>query len=445
MVHPVGSRAGMPERLVTLVLCTAEDGVLGCLPSFEVVTPWWQQVREVVDATRARFGLDVTILRLLWAEAETPPQGGPVTYLAQLDTPPRQLRTRPAPASLASEHPGRTLLTPWPGDPLAPHPLRAPYAQPGGPQTDLAWAQVALTAAGLTPSGPARQIRTWNLSSIWTIPTTAGPAWLKAVPPFLAHEPALLAWLQRVGPGPGRAHPGVPAVIAAGPGRVLLADVAGEDQYGAHGVVTADLLHLLIDLQVACLPLLADLAAVGVPDARAEHLPARAEHLLSRVGAELDAADRDRAARLVAGLSTRLAAIAACGVPDTLVHGDFHPGNLRGEPAEPGRPGRYAVLDWADTTIGQPVRDIAHYCGHLRPDDRPRAYQRAEQIWQAAAPGCEPLRAAHLAEPVAALQAALAWQSFLDSIEPDERAYHDGDPAAGLTRASRLADARPSQ
>jgi hypothetical protein len=129
MVHPIGSRAGIPERLVTLVLCTAEDGVLGCLPSFEVVTPWWQQVREVVDATRARFGLDVTILRLLWAEAETPPHGGPVTYLAQLDTPPRQLRTRPAPASLASGHPGRTLLTPWPGDPLAPHPLRAPYAQ----------------------------------------------------------------------------------------------------------------------------------------------------------------------------------------------------------------------------------------------------------------------------------------------------------------------------
>ena len=435
----------MRERLVTLVLCTAEDGVLGSLPSFEVATPWWQDVREVVEAARRRFGLDVTILRLLRAEAETPPHGGPVTYLAQLDTPPR-LRGRHAPASMVSAPAVLPLLTPWPGDPLAPHPLRAPYAQPGGPQADLAWAQAALTAAGLAPTGPARQIRTWNLSSIWRIPTTVGPAWLKAVPPFLAHEGPLLALLQRMGPGSGRgAHPVVPAVIAADPGRVLLANVPGTDQYGAHGVVTADLLHLLIDLQVACLPPLADLAVVGVPDVRAQHLPARAEHLLAQVSAELDTADRDRAERLVSRLPTRLTAIAACGLPDTLVHGDFHPGNVRGRPARPGRPGQYAVLDWADSTIGQPIRDVAHYCGQLRPGDRPRAYQRAERIWQAAAPGCEPLRAAHLAEPVAALQAALAWQSFLDSIEPDERAYHEGDPAAGLIRASALAEAKPSE
>jgi hypothetical protein len=73
------------------------------------------------------------------------------------------------------------------------------------------------------------------------------------------------------------------------------------------------------------------------------------------------------------------------------------------------------------------------------------ALQRAEQIWHAAAPGCQPLRAAYLTEPVAALQAALAWQSFLDSIEPNERAYHQGDPAAGLIRAGRLADARPGE
>jgi hypothetical protein len=433
----VGSSVGLHKRLVTLVLCTAEDGVLGALPSFEVATPWWQDVREVVEAARCRLELDVTILRLLRAEAETPPQGGPVAYLTQLDAAPGQARSRRAPASM-----GLGQLTPWPGDPLAPHPLRAAYAQPGGPQADLAWAQAALTAAGRAATGPARQIRTWNLSSIWTIPTTNGPAWLKAVPTFLAHEGPLLALLQRMGPGSGRvAHPGLPEVIAADPGRVLLADVPGKDQYGAHGPVTADLLHLLIDLQVACLPLLADLAVAGVPDARAEHLPARAEHLLAQVSAELDTADRDRAERLVSRLPTHLTAIAACGVPDTLVHGDFHPGNVHGRPARPGRPGHYAVLDWADSTIGQPIRDVAHFCGKLRPGDRPQACRRAEQIWQAAAPGCEPLQAAHLAEPVAALQAALAWQSFLDSIEPDERAYHEGDPAAGLIRASRLADA----
>ena len=47
-------------------------------------------------------------------------------------------------------------------------------------------------------------------------------------------------------------------------------------------------------------------------------------------------------------------------------------------------------------------------------------------------------RAALLA-PVAALRQALIYRMFLDSIEPDERVYHAGDPAHWLGRAAELA------
>jgi hypothetical protein len=57
--------------------------------------------------------------------------------------------------------------------------------------------------------------------------------------------------------------------------------------------------------------------------------------------------------------------------------------------------------------------------------------------WRRAAPGSDAARAARLAAPIDALAAAIAWQGFLDRIEPDERPYHDGDPAAGVRTALR--------
>ena len=54
----------------------------------------------------------------------------------------------------------------------------------------------------------------------------------------------------------------------------------------------------------------------------------------------------------MAALPARFAEVAACGMPDTLVHGDYHPGNVRGEP------GNLTMLDWGDTGVGQPLLDM---------------------------------------------------------------------------------------
>jgi hypothetical protein len=43
-----------------------------------------------------------------------------------------------------------------------------------------------------------------------------------------------------------------------------------------------------------------------------------------------------------------------------------------------------------------------------------------------------------LIAPVAAARQAVIYQEFLDAIEPSERAYHEGDPARWLTRATHL-------
>jgi aminoglycoside phosphotransferase (APT) family kinase protein len=123
---------------------------------------------------------------------------------------------------------------------------------------------------------------------------------------------------------------------------------------------------------------------------------------------------------LVAGLPERLAAIDACGLPATLVHGDFHPGNWRGD-AE-----HLTLIDWGDSFAGHPLFDALRFAA------APEVFAGA---WRAVVPGCDPERAMTLLRPVAALRAARVYRSFLDQIEPSEHCYHAHDTEEQLRAA----------
>lgn len=404
-------RKPLPARLVTLVLCRRDGSVLGALAPFEVALPWWQEVGPVVEGARSHHGSDVTVLRLLAAEANEFCAGGPVAYLAEVDAeevPPTQ---------------------PWPGDPMAEEALRASWARPGGPAADLAWADDALTASGTARAGPARQMRTWNLSSLWRLPTADGAAWLKVVPPFFAHEGAVLSRLDsRI----------VPELVATDGPRVLLRESPGEDQYEANGSTLLRMVGMLVRLQAQWVGRVDELLALGLPDWRSEALVGRFTDLVARCADGLDSAVVTELDALVADLPARNARIASCGLPDTLVHGDFHRGNLRGSGDE------LVLLDWGDSGVGHPMLDQAAFLERL--DDADRGPVRAEwaRLWGEAVPGCDPDGAVALLEPLIALRQALMYQVFLDGIEPDERIYHARDPAIWLERAAHLAGATPT-
>ena len=59
--------------------------------------------------------------------------------------------------------------------------------------------------------------------------------------------------------------------------------------------------------------------------------------------------------------------------------------------------------------------------------------------WASRLPGCDPAGALSIAEPLAHLAYAVRYQEFLDGIEPSERIYHLGDPAAAIRAALRTA------
>jgi hypothetical protein len=364
------------------------------LPPFTVASPWWPEVEPVVEAVRDRFALEVVVLRLL-AGTEFP--GGPVTYLAEV---------------VDGDPSG--FLSPWP-DPLPDDDLRLPYARPGGPAADLAWAEQHVTV-----TGAAVQVKTWNLSSIWRLPAAEGTVWLKHVPPFFAHEPLVLDAL-----GP---QARVPRLVAGEPGRMLLADVPGYDCYDATEAQLAAMVDALVDLQLTLGPDPLTLLDLGAPDWRAPAFGRLAADVVER-----DAAPEDAEAlrRLLDDLPARFALLSECGLPDVLVHGDFHPGNVRWSNGGP------VLLDWGDCGLGHPLFDFPAFMA--------RAGRSTEALrrrwlgrWAAARPGSDPERAAMVIAPLAALRQAIVYRRFLDGIEPSEHIYHRHDVGTWLREAARL-------
>ena len=382
-------------RTVTLVLVDAAGAVLGALPPFPVELPWWQEAGDVVAAARREHGVDVQVLRLLSAEQSRPP-GGRVTYLAQVFAPP------------AAE------LEPAEVD-LSPHPLRAPYAVPGGPAASVAWAIAGTGRDDLT----AVQQRTWNLSMIWRLDAPTGPvAWLKQVPEMFAHEPAVLALVDGFAPGL------VPTVLRAGaPGRMLLAHVPGEDMYGAGADLRAAVARDWHPAQVHFAGRVGELLTAGLPDHRrdADRLTRVAEPFLDSI---------DGLAELIEDLPARFAAVEACGLPDTLVHGDLHPGNVRADGDT------RVIVDWGDATVAHPAYDILRLTEGLeKPDERAEVLAQWAGRWLSDVPGSAPERAADLLRPVSELRLAACCAEFLDRIEPAEHPYHVWDVPERLSAA----------
>ncbi len=402
--------------------------LLGTLPSFEVRSPWWPDVQEVTAAARSFCRAEVTVLRVIGpgtphepGPAGSPKDDSPTSYLAEVLGPvPPEVPLRPVPADLA-------------GDVLRPQPGRAHWAEPGGIARVLAWADAALATVGRPRTGRAEQIKTWNLSLLMRLPTGPGPVWLKCAPPFMAHEGAII---ERV----ALRHPDlVPQVLGRDglPGATLMAEIPGTDQWDAPPDRLDAMLEHFIGLQDHWAGQVPALLASGLPDWRTDALVPALQRLVSRAEVRQDLTrhgfgpdDLARLDALVADLPRRAGDLAACGLPDTLLHGDLHPGNWHGEPT--GGEGHGAaeglrLLDWGDSGVGHPMLDQPAFLGRVPADRRDQIRRVWARHWVRRHPDADTARAGALIGPLALLRQALVYQGFLDSVEPDERRYHLGD------------------
>lgn len=386
-------------RRAAIVLILSDGTLLGQLDPVNVETPWWQDVEPVVKAVRDRHGLEITILRMLEAE-QSSPHGGLVTYLAEVQAP--------------------VDCRPWNGV-LEDDVKRADYAKLGGPAKDLAWACASMASLGIQQAGKPVQIRSWNLSSLWRIPSDAGMLWLKVLPPFFAHEAALLETLS--------GHP-TPQVLAQCAPRLLMAEVPGVDLHEADHRQHQKMIEMLVKLQATWQGRQDELLAQNLPDWRQEAATKAIRSIIKRLGPVMSAADRHVLEQFVEELDQRFSAIDACGLGPTLVHGDFHPGNVRGMESQ------LTLLDFADAAVGHPLLDMPAFLERVPKAAKADLHQSWCQAWRALAPNSEPERAATLIQPMASARQACIYQMFLDQIETAEHPYHRDDPLLWLGKTA---------
>jgi hypothetical protein len=399
---------GESRRIEALV--SVAGRYAGTLPVFEVDGPWWPSVENVTTRLDELLGGHCAVVRLAAVSDPVTGRGGTVRYHVEAES---------MPPNGALD---RTPLDSWP-DVIRSHPMRAPWAEPGGPRELVAWAAATATAAGLPATGAARQVKTWNLSCVYRLPTVAGPVWAKAVPSFMCLDADVIDTVRRYDES---LAPAVLGIDRTGR-RSLLAHAPGEDCFETDEPTIHEVVRRWVGVQarVATMP-------AGLRVIRPEDLITDLTRLLDRPDPPaLTPAEFAEARQLVRDLPALIAELDEAGLPLTLVHGDFHPGNWRSDGI------RRVIVDWADSYLGHPAADAVRLRDWLPPAQAEAAVTTWADAWRTHRPDSAPARALGPMSVLIHVLHALTYQRFLDNIEPDERVYHTDDPLTELQAALR--------
>jgi hypothetical protein len=255
------------------------------------------------------------------------------------------------------------------------------WTLPGWFDTASAW-----IGKELGEGSSIRQIRTWDSSCVLEITTRQSMQYFKALPESGVVEHAVTRFLAETFPG------SVPPVIAFDTDRrwLLLGACAGRSLEMVDDIhVWARAARHYGELQVACMSRIDDLQRAGCPRRDIESLPHVAE---------------------------RCAALRACGIPDSLEHGDLWPANIFVDRNDS------VIIDWEDVAIAHPFLSIAPLIVGL--DDAGLAskanveYLKREYLraFESIAPAEELRRALSLAGPLSFLDLTVRYAGQRSSV-----------------------------
>lgn len=214
------------------------------------------------------------------------------------------------------------------------------------------WVRDMLAQRGERLLGESEAIRSYPWSTVTRFATDAGDVYMKEVAPPFAIELALLPVLSEWFPGK------VPEFLAIDfvQRRLLMADAGGPLRQQLKVLFeTAPLaaaLALCAEIQYGTIGRVETLLSLGLADWRLAKLPALYRSLLDDVPG-LEPAEIDGLRALAPRVEALCARLAACGVPATIEHCDFHDNNVLV------RDGRMTIADWGDAVVSHPFLSLA--------------------------------------------------------------------------------------
>jgi hypothetical protein len=240
-----------------------------------------------------------------------------------------------------------------------------PFGKPGWLDDLRLWVQKEIAPLGLRLTGGIRQLNSGPAFALLRLQTDGPAVWFKATGEPLRHEPAVTAALADLIPE------FVPRVIA------IHAEWNGWLSLEAEGSLLSELRDLsawtatarvLADLQIRSLGKAQRLLEAGARDARMPRLEAEIDPFLNTVAELMVRQTRvppeplDHAQLSVLGDQLKHACrqMDQAGMPDTLGHLDFNPGNVIIAGNGP------VFLDWAEACVGHPFLTFEYLRSHFR-------------------------------------------------------------------------------
>ena len=420
------ARAGGPEILV-------QDGLdsptLPTAPGRLAIEPFEADALAAVEALIASA---VVPIRLTWLPEEAHQSGTIVVETESIEVAPLGTRWQDVTGLVDALEPvkARSVVRRRLERLGAPPPPKQPgWARSGRFGRGSAWMVERMGEAGLPVTEGPRLAYQGPMGSVVRARSNGLSTFLKWPCPAFPYEAAITQRLCERAPG------AVPAVIAAEAAEnwLLMHDHCGRQVENEPPQTWLEGLRSYAALQRASAVWAHEIPAVGGQTRSLEHLiddiPTMLDYedLHARLAPEIRAAWMEGMPRLIEACATLL----AVGLPDALIHGDLHPGNIVVTPD-----GRYVVVDWSDAALGNPFVDLATYLPRTKDRDlRERLLDAYVATWDGVIDADRLQAAARVAMTVGCLYQVQTYQALDQALDEPDRALFAGADAGWAKRA----------
>jgi hypothetical protein len=248
--------------------------------------------------------------------------------------------------------------------------LRPPWTQSGWFDAATEWIEAQVENLGFKLTEPVECVKSWGISCVLKAHSTGGDFYLKesSTLPLFADEPALTACLATLFPN----HIPKPVAIDRERHWMLLED------FGQLEVEDQEAMYRCFgELQVKAVKQVDTLLGMGCLDRRLIHLIGQVDTLVEdpNIVDQLKDSEVQKLRQLMPRLKEKVGELTTFGVPQTLVHGDLHLGNVVT------RDGSYLFFDWTDGCVTHPFFDMMGIYNQKDEDLRSQFQNAYLEVW----------------------------------------------------------------
>jgi hypothetical protein len=307
----------------------------------------------------------------------------------------------------------------------APH--EPPWARVGWFARTATWMVERMAEAGLATTEGPRLAYEGPLAAVLRARSDGEAIFLKCAAPVFGHEASITHALAR------RTPDLLPTVIASEPAEnwLLMRDYGGRLLDRGPEAAWVEAVPRLVELQRSWIGATDDIAAAGGQTRPIDDLAAAVPAMLDRddLGGRLAPDVREAWIAAIPRLVDACAALIELGVPDTLVHGDLHPGNIVVSTNGP------VVVDWSDAAVGNPFVDLATFLVRTKDRElRRRLFDAYVAGWDGLVPHARLEAAGQLAMTVGSLYQVATYQALIPALDEPDRATFTGADTSWLKR-----------